>query len=66
MQSQISAPITTHEAVCPETDAAAEWVASPEGQKALREALDKARQAMAKLEETSRVTLESLREPVTI
>jgi hypothetical protein len=66
MQNKITAPITTNSAAGAEADAVAEWVASPEGQKALRDALDKAGQAIAKLEEASRVTLESLRKPVTV
>jgi hypothetical protein len=66
MKNQTAAVNTANKAACAEPDATAEWVASPEGQRALRDALDKAREAMAKLEQSSRVTLESLREPVTL
>jgi hypothetical protein len=66
VQDRVTAPIAANNAADAEADAVAEWIASPEGQKALRDTLDKVDRAIAKLEETSRISPESLRRPMTI
>jgi hypothetical protein len=60
------APATEGDALTVTTEQTRAWAASPEGQRAIREAVERAQVVIADLERARRIDPARLREPVTI